>query len=78
MTQLRRHSALEAAASTLIGFLISYWLNYFLLPIFGYNVTHSQNFWIVTIFTLVSLIRGYFLRRLFNRLNTFLTKDYQQ
>lgn len=78
MTQLRRHSALETVTSTFIGFCLSYWLNYFLLPVFGFPVTHSQNFWLVTIFTLVSLIRGYFLRRLFNRLNTFLTKDHQQ
>ena len=77
MTQLRRHSSLETIASTFIGFWISYWLNYFLLPAFGHQVTHSQNFWIVTIFTLASLIRGYLLRRLFNRLNTFLTKDHK-
>ena len=75
MSQLRRHSLLETVASTFIGFWFSYWLNYFLLPALGHPVSYSQNFWIVAIFTLASLIRGYFLRRFFNRLNTFLTKD---
>jgi len=76
MTQLRRHSALETLTSTFIGFWISYWLNYFLLPAFGHSVTHSENFWITIIFTIASLIRSYLLRRFFNRINTFLAKDY--
>lgn len=73
--QPRRHSVAEVVASTCLGFEISYWLNYYLMPAFGHPITHEENFWITGIFTIVSLIRGYFLRRLFNRLHTFLTKD---
>lgn len=68
MSQSRRLSAIETVASTAIGFVISYVTSYVVLPLFGFDVTHGQNFSITCIFTGISLLRGYFVRRLFNRL----------
>lgn len=66
MSQSRRMSVVETAASTAIGFGISYIVSLTVLPLFGFPVTHGENFAIVCIFTVASLARGYFVRRLFN------------
>lgn len=36
------------------------------MPWFGFHITMVQNFWITVIFTFISLLRGYYVRRLFN------------
>lgn len=66
MEQTRRESMIEATVSTLIGFGISYfaWI-WIVAPLFGLPITHGVNFAITCIFTVVSLIRGYGVRRLF-------------
>ena len=69
MSQTRMQSAVETVCSTAIGFGIAYVASLLVLPIFGFDVTHGQNFWITVIFTVISLIRGWFVRRLFNRLH---------
>lgn len=69
MSQSRMQSAIETAASTAIGFVIAYVASNTVLPLFGHHVTHGQNFWITVIFTVISLIRGWCVRRLFNRLH---------
>lgn len=67
MNQTKLESALEAASSTAFGFFISFivW-QAIAAPLFGYNVTLVDNFWLTTIFTTVSLARGYVFRRFFN------------
>ena len=69
MSQTRMQSAVETVASTAIGFGIAYVASYTVLPLFGHHVTHGQNFWITCIFTVISLVRGWLVRRLFNRLH---------
>ena len=69
MSQSRMQSAVETVASTAIGFVIAYVASYMVLPLFGHHVTHGENFWITVIFTVISLIRGWCVRRLFNRLH---------
>lgn len=69
MSQSRMQSAVETVASTAIGFVIAYVASYTVLPLFGHHVTHGENFWITVIFTVISLIRGWCVRRLFNRLH---------
>lgn len=49
------------------GFLLSMGLWQFVLaPHFGYEVTLADNFQLTLIFTLVSIVRSYLWRRLFN------------
>lgn len=64
--QKRRHSLLEASLNTATGFCISYLLGLFIFPLFGFPVTPAQNFWIVLIYTVVSIVRSYIWRRTFN------------
>jgi hypothetical protein len=65
--QTRLESFLEAASSTAFGFAISFGVWQSIAgPIFGYHVTLVDNFWLTTIFTVVSLVRQYVFRRFFN------------
>ena len=64
--QSRRASLAEAILNILIGFWISVLANRWLLPLWGYQVSMSQAIEIGLLFTWISLIRSYLLRRLFN------------
>lgn len=67
--QKKRHSLLEALLSTAIGFGIAFAANFTVLPWFGYKPTVVENLLITTIFTIISVVRGYAVRRLFNWLH---------
>ena len=54
-------SFLEASINTTLGFFLSYLLALILIP-----VPPSQNIKIVLAFTVLSFLRSYLLRRLFN------------
>ncbi len=64
--QSRKMSALETVASTLIGYTVATAANYYVLPLFGAPVSWASASWIGVIFTAISLVRGYLVRRLFN------------
>lgn len=67
--QSRKHSILETLLNTLSGFIISWVMTLLVMPLFGFMVTAGQGFVITVIYTVVSVIRSYFWRRLFNRLH---------
>ncbi len=66
MTQTRKRSALEAVMNVLIGYGIAVMAQIAIFPIFGIHVPISSNLAIGALFTIVSLVRSYCLRRLFN------------
>lgn len=66
MTQPKWHSFVEAWASTLIGFVISWITTILVFPIFGWPITMGKSFSITCVFTVMSVVRGYFVRRWFN------------
>lgn len=66
--QSRVVSLIEAWTNTLIGFLINVCLGPFVYPIFGATFTMWQNVRIALFFTIVSVLRGYCVRRGFNHL----------
>lgn len=68
MSQTRLGSWLEAWANIAVGFAINWCANMLVLPLFGFHVTGSQAFGIGVIFTVISLVRSYVLRRVFNRI----------
>lgn len=69
MNQPRLHSFIEAWASTTIGFVISWITTILIMPLFGMpNVTAGKSFIITSIFTVASVLRGYFVRRWFNNM----------
>lgn len=59
-------SFIEAWANIIIGFTINFVANLLILPIFGYNVTAAHAFGIGVLFTFISLVRSYAIRRWFN------------
>jgi membrane protein CcdC involved in cytochrome C biogenesis len=65
--QSRQRSALEAVTNVVVGFLVAVGANLLVLPAFGYQVTVYDSFAIGWVFTVISMMRSYFLRRLFNR-----------
>ena len=65
--QSRKKSALEAVANVVIGYLVAVAANIIVLPAFGYAVSVADSFLIGAAFTLISLLRSYFVRRLFNK-----------
>jgi membrane protein implicated in regulation of membrane protease activity len=60
-------SAVEAAANVAVGYGVACLTNAFVLPAFGFHISLGQNLSIGAIFTVVSLVRSYLLRRVFNR-----------
>ena len=66
MNQSRLGSLIEALVNILIGFTINWVANLLVLPWFGFNVTGSQAFGIGVVFTVISLVRSYVIRRWFN------------
>jgi hypothetical protein len=68
MNQTRLGSLLEAWANIIIGFVINWTANMLVFPLFGFDITGTQAFWVGVIFTGISLVRSYALRRAFNRI----------
>jgi hypothetical protein len=65
--QARVDSVMEVVTNTSIGLIISTIANALVIPaVLGVRMTHTQNVVIAAIFTALSLIRGYALRRAFN------------
>lgn len=65
--QSRVDSFMEAVTNTLIGLVISSVANFFVIPlVLGVHMTHGQNIALAAIFTAISIVRSYALRRLFN------------
>lgn len=65
--QSRSSSAVEAFANVAIGYGIAIATQIAVFPLFDVHVPLSSNAAIGAIFTAVSLVRSYALRRLFNR-----------
>lgn len=66
LMQSKKDSLIESLTSTTIGWLIGVILNLTILPLFDYNITVVDSLWVSLIFTVVSVIRGYIIRRWFN------------
>lgn len=66
--QSKSMSLVEAISNVFIGYLVATAATYIILPLHGYNVTTAHALSISLAFTLISLIRSYLLRRVFNRL----------
>lgn len=66
MTQSKWGSLIETCTHTAIGFVIAYFLGHWLYVLYDIPVSHSANFQITCWFTVVSIARGYVVRRWFN------------
>jgi hypothetical protein len=68
MSQTKKGSVYEAIANTAIGWTVNFTANLIVLPWFGFAVTAGQAFGIGCVFTVISLVRSYVIRRWFNGL----------
>lgn len=66
MSQSRLGSMLEALANVAIGYGVAVAAQVAIFPLFGLHASLSDNLLIGALFTVVSLVRSYVLRRLFN------------
>ncbi len=66
MTQTKIGSLIEAAVNTLIGFTINFVANMLIFPLFGFELSLGSNFALGCIYTVVSVVRSYCIRRWFN------------
>lgn len=67
MMQSRTMSAVEAVTNVTVGYGVAVGTQMVIFPWFGLTATLGQNMAIGAIFTIVSLVRSYGLRRVFNR-----------
>lgn len=65
--QSRRMSMIESIANVIVGYGVALGTQLAVFPLFGMKPRLSDNMAIGAIFTVVSLIRSYVLRRAFNR-----------
>ena len=68
--QSRFMSLVEASTNTALGFGVSVAANLLILPLFGFPIHLGPALSIGAIFTLISIIRSYLLRRLFEFIRT--------
>lgn len=64
--QTRMMSVIETLVNTVSGIVITLAAATVVYPWFGHSFTFQQNVGITAVFTVLSMIRGYGVRRLFN------------
>jgi hypothetical protein len=75
MRQSRLGSFIEACINILIGFCINFCMNLIILSLFGFHVTLLDNLYIGLLYTIVSIVRSYVIRRWFeHRIHTTAVK----
>ncbi len=69
LEQSKKMSVLEVLISTAVGFIVAIITQWYAFPLFEIIVSAETNYLIACIFTIVSIIRGYCVRRFFNWLH---------
>lgn len=64
--QTRRGAIIEAWVNIFIGFSINFFANFAIFPLIDVHVSSAQNFWLGCIYTAVSVVRSFMIRRWFN------------
>ena len=67
--QTKLMSFIEALINVAIGYTVAVTAQVLVFPLFGINVPVATNLMIGAVFTLISITRSYFVRRLFNWLH---------
>ena len=66
MNQSKLESLAEVGVNVVIGWVIGLTAQVFFFPLIGIEATLSQNFISSIFFTVISIVRSYVVRRLFN------------
>lgn len=67
--QSRTWSIIETLINVGTGFIFAVITQLIIFPLFGVHVTLAANIQMTLIFTIISIIRGYYVRRFFNWLH---------
>ena len=67
MPQSKKNSAIESFFNVIIGLIISFIIQLIIYPAMQIEVSINQNLIITFVFFVASFLRGYFIRRLFNK-----------
>lgn len=70
MTQSKTASLIECALNNISGIGVGWATSVVVFPLFSISISTSQNLWLTIIFTAVSMIRSYFWRRLFTKIQS--------
>lgn len=68
MKQTRTMSLVEAVANVIVGYGVAVVTQILIFPVFGLHTTLAQNLKMGAVFTGISIVRSYVLRRLFERI----------
>ena len=68
--QTKTQSLIESIVNIVVGYLLALATQIVAFPLFGVAFSLSANLQLGAIFTVVSLLRSYTLRRVFNRWHT--------
>ena len=66
--QSKKLSIIEAISNTIIGLLTSFCIQLLIYPFLNIEVSLNQNIFITFVFFIASIIRGYIVRRIFNKI----------
>jgi len=66
MNQSKLESLAEIGFNVLVGWIIGLVAQIFFFPLIGIEATFSQNFVSSVVFTVISIVRSYVIRRWFN------------
>ena len=66
MSQSVSHSFIESVTNVTTGYFIAIISQMTIFPAFGIEITLTENFTIAGLFTVISVIRSFFFRRVFN------------
>ena len=69
LAQSRRGSMIESVVNVAIGYIVAVASQVAIFPLFGIHIPLSDNLLLGLFFTVVSIVRSYALRRVFNRLS---------
>lgn len=65
--QTKKDSRLEAVTNTAISYLLALVIQLLVFPLYDINIPLASNLQIIAIFTSVSIVRNYIVRRYFNK-----------
>ena len=68
MIQNKKQSLIESITQTIIGLVTSFLIQIIIYPALNIPVTLNQNIIITFVFFAVSILRGYLVRRYFNKI----------
>lgn len=66
--QTKKKSLVETLTQTFSGLILSFIIQLIIYPALGIPVTIGQNVLITLVFVTASIIRGYVIRRIFNKI----------